>query len=86
VISVRGSGLLPTTAASAASGTSGAINAGFGLRGFLAFFGAAFLAVAFFFGAAFFAVAFFFGAAFFAVAFFAAFFFVGMKFSFTVGG
>jgi hypothetical protein len=61
--------LLPTTAARAALGVKGFINAAFGLRftfglaAFLAaFLGAAFLAA--FFGAAFLGAAFFFGAAF----------------------
>jgi hypothetical protein len=63
--SVRGRPLLPTTAARAALGVRGLINAALGLRffaGFLAafFFGAAFFTA--FFGAAFLAA--FFGAAF----------------------
>ena len=86
--SVRGSGALPTTAASDASGVSGFMNAAFGVR----FFAGAFLATAFFTGAAFFAagaflagaaffaVAFLAGAAFFAGAFLAAAFFAGAAF------
>src|SRR5665213_2084605 len=57
VISVRGIGLLPTTAASSGEGVIAFMNAAFGLRA-AAFLAGAFLAAAFF-GAAFFAGAFF---------------------------
>jgi hypothetical protein len=73
VTSVRGSGLLPTTAAKELDGVIAFMNAALGLRlaagFFAAFFGAAFFGAAFFAG--------FFAAGFFAAGFFAAGFLAG---------
>ncbi len=77
VISVRGIGAAPITAASVADGVTGFMNAALGLRG-ADFFAATFLAGAFFAAGAFAAT--FFAATFLAAGFFTAAFFAGATF------